>query len=311
MMSGETQTNFQPGDAVLVNHEGKPAGAKVEAVEKSGKVDARITDYGHPKHGAIMKFAPEDVQPMPEDYVPPEIPKAKPAASPMAAGPAGNPNAVPAKRVRNFEDLGADKNSISYWKADDGTWWLYLPGVGKANCMKHDAKEDADGKLTLTPSVLVTGGNAHRHGYLTHGVWNPCGDDQPPAPVPAEPEMPAAPSADDWKPQAFADLQTKIEFYAADIKNFVKAYYSQLESRIESLELQVESHGKELDEANARITALEQAANRSADEATERVMQTPGTPNRETLRIALQPSGADAAQEAPKKKDEGDAEQFS
>lgn len=282
----DTQT-FNTGDAVLVNYDGKPAGARVEGVEKSGKVDARITDYGHAKHGYIVKFAPEDVQPMPADYVPPEIPKPKTVSSPMAGGGRG-PNSVPAKRVA-YEELGDDPDSISYAKTDDGTWWVYLPGVGKGRCSNHAAEENADGTLTLSPSLKMDAGPyGYRHGYLTNGIWNPCADDRPPAPKPAEPpasQMPAADS-EDFK-AAVLDLHAKLPGYAEDVKNFVKAHFEPhfqaLKERLAAAELQVESHGKELGEANARIAKLE-----------------------------AQPSnGPIAVQEEPKKKDEGDAEQIS
>lgn len=256
----EENEKFTPaaGDAVLVNHEGKPAGARVEAVEQSGKVDARITDYGHPKHGMVVKFAPEDVAPLPADYVPPEPPKPKPSVSPMTNTGRGA-NSVKAQRVEDIAEAAKTPNKISYWKENDG-WWVWMPGVGAASVRKHGATENADGTLTLNPSLLMTGGKFHRHGYLQNGCWNPCGDDQvPDFQLDADAEDPGsvdddddetengkatstdppAPDSEEFK-EAVLDLHAKLPKYAEDVKNFVKVYVdektTELEKRIAVLE---------------------------------------------------------------------------
>lgn len=76
---------------------------------------------------------------------------------------------------------GFDWDVLSYWKV--GTiWMLYLPGGRiQGNLSNHTIVEHDDGTITVTPSILVEGGEnqVRRHGFLTEGVWHPCGDDRP------------------------------------------------------------------------------------------------------------------------------------
>lgn len=238
----EENEKFTPaaGDAVLVNHEGKPAGARVEAVEQSGKVDARITDYGHPKHGMVVKFAPEDVAPLPADYVPPEPPKPKPSVSPMA-NTGRRPDSVQGRRVESMREMLDSPDEITYCKTDHG-WLLSLPGIGPAGTRNHGLQEHDDGTITLSPSFLATNGDVRRHGYFQGGWWNPCNDDQPPAPKQeqeADESYPPAPDSEEFK-EAVLDLHAKLPKYAEDVKNFVKVYVdektAELEKRIAALE---------------------------------------------------------------------------
>jgi len=80
-----------------------------------------------------------------------------------------------AQRIGCMADL--DEHQVCYWKDDCG-WWLYLPRCGAAVLRQHAVVENADGSITVTPSIRMTGhsnGEARvRHGYLTRGVWNEC-----------------------------------------------------------------------------------------------------------------------------------------
>ena len=85
-----------------------------------------------------------------------------------------------AKRVSNYEER--DQSSLCYWKAADG-WVLYFPareGDDEFECSllaglrNHKVEEHEDGTISVTPSILTTGHNGQRHGYLTKGVWREC-----------------------------------------------------------------------------------------------------------------------------------------
>jgi len=47
------------------------------------------------------------------------------------------------------------------------------PSGGLANMSAHEIVENADGTLTIRPSILL-GGQLPWHGYLTDGVWIEC-----------------------------------------------------------------------------------------------------------------------------------------
>jgi hypothetical protein len=83
---------------------------------------------------------------------------------------------VIATRIENFGEL--TEGEMSYWKATDGNWYLYLPGCGIGNLGGHDVIEHQDGTITAHPSILVTGHESgtptQKHGYLTCGVWRDC-----------------------------------------------------------------------------------------------------------------------------------------
>lgn len=89
-----------------------------------------------------------------------------------------------AKRISGHSEL--DAKSICYWRAKDGldghagkdVWLLYLPGCGLGDLSNHTVTEHEDGKISVTPSILVTGHEDGKstqvHGYLTNGVWRDC-----------------------------------------------------------------------------------------------------------------------------------------
>jgi len=86
-----------------------------------------------------------------------------------------------AQRISSYADH--DEASICYWRAADGAWLLWLPGCGLGCLKNHTIEEHEDGTISVTPSILVTGGSSgvRRHGFLTLGLWHPCGDDGAPA----------------------------------------------------------------------------------------------------------------------------------
>lgn len=76
--------------------------------------------------------------------------------------------------------------------AHDGNWYFCTPNDLLANLEKHEVTEEADGTITVTPSILCTGGRGREwngtlengvarelelgrwHGYLTRGVAREC-----------------------------------------------------------------------------------------------------------------------------------------
>lgn len=86
-----------------------------------------------------------------------------------------------AHRISGFADLatpdaedGEMDPRICYWKDDQGTWLLYLPGCGLGSLKGHTVEEHEDGTITASPSVLMTAGKKTRHGFLRRGMWEEC-----------------------------------------------------------------------------------------------------------------------------------------
>ena len=80
-----------------------------------------------------------------------------------------------ARRVASYDDV--DENEYCYYKEAD-IWYLWIPGVGLGNLANHAVTENADGTITVTPSILVTsstkGVPTRAHGYLADGKWREC-----------------------------------------------------------------------------------------------------------------------------------------
>lgn len=57
-----------------------------------------------------------------------------------------------------------------YWKDQDGVWWIYPPGkdCGIGVLTDHAVTEEADGSITVTPSIEYPG---VWHGHLIRGEW--------------------------------------------------------------------------------------------------------------------------------------------
>jgi len=66
-----------------------------------------------------------------------------------------------------------------YFKDQDGKWWCCPPNVdpmGPITLQRHptvkwDVKENADGTITVSPSINVQG---HWHGFLVNGIFKEC-----------------------------------------------------------------------------------------------------------------------------------------
>lgn len=56
-------TNFEQGDEVLVMEEGREVSGRVESVQlkPAVKIDVRLNDPGHRRHGLIIAFNPDEV----------------------------------------------------------------------------------------------------------------------------------------------------------------------------------------------------------------------------------------------------------
>jgi hypothetical protein len=80
-----------------------------------------------------------------------------------------------AKRISGMGEL--DDTVMCYWHTSNG-WLLYIPGCGVGTLSAHSVVENADGTITVTPSILMHGHNdgqpTTRHGYLTNGEWREC-----------------------------------------------------------------------------------------------------------------------------------------
>lgn len=57
-----------------------------------------------------------------------------------------------------------------YWLGANGVWWICAPSNEIGHISQHKVTEHEDGTITVSPSILITGGRAW-HGMLEHGVW--------------------------------------------------------------------------------------------------------------------------------------------
>ncbi len=64
----------------------------------------------------------------------------------------------------------------SYGKDSQGTWMICFPDGRLGNLKLHTVTEHEDGTISVTPSILVTGGGSAIaiHGYLERGIWRNC-----------------------------------------------------------------------------------------------------------------------------------------
>lgn len=76
-------------------------------------------------------------------------------------------------------NYGVDAKPGEYWRTEGGTWMCCVP-IGEegmlGNLSRHDVVEHDDGTITVSPSILVTGGGdgLQWHGYLERGIWREC-----------------------------------------------------------------------------------------------------------------------------------------
>lgn len=78
------------------------------------------------------------------------------------------------KRVTNDENKLQDPGD--YWQGEDGSWYGVCPDGQYCWLKNHTVVENADGTISVTPSILCGGGELKPkwHGYLTNGVWKEC-----------------------------------------------------------------------------------------------------------------------------------------
>lgn len=57
----------------------------------------------------------------------------------------------------------------------EGGWYVCCPNGMIGNVSRHTVVEHEDGTITVSPSILVSGGPGMKdswHGYLRNGVWS-------------------------------------------------------------------------------------------------------------------------------------------
>lgn len=65
-----------------------------------------------------------------------------------------------------------------YGRDTDGVWYCWPPGTELMGSLReHEVVEHEDGTITVSPSILVKGGEKHEtwHGYLVRGEWTEAG----------------------------------------------------------------------------------------------------------------------------------------
>ena len=79
------------------------------------------------------------------------------------------------KRLADGTDWSSDLLPGAYWKHAVGHWVGLTPNNLTCNLEKHSVVEHEDGTITVSPSILVNGGNQYTwHGFLEKGVWRSC-----------------------------------------------------------------------------------------------------------------------------------------
>jgi hypothetical protein len=78
------------------------------------------------------------------------------------------------KRIKDYSEL--DLSKICYWKDEEtGRWMLYFPSCGVGNLANHKVVENADGTITVSPSILTEGHHKGErtqvHGYFENSKW--------------------------------------------------------------------------------------------------------------------------------------------
>lgn len=71
---------------------------------------------------------------------------------------------------RIFETPGA------YGTVNGKDWYATTPNGLAGNLGNHQVQEHEDGTITVSPSILVSGGGDGKsyHGFLERGVWREC-----------------------------------------------------------------------------------------------------------------------------------------
>lgn len=93
---------------------------------------------------------------------------------------------MPDMQARRLDDVKRGSLPPEYqrgdiWRMvdDDGAliaWYCVAPTelhCAPGSLMRHQVVEEADGTITVTPSILIHfGDGAEYHGFLTHGNWH-------------------------------------------------------------------------------------------------------------------------------------------
>lgn len=62
-----------------------------------------------------------------------------------------------------------------FYLREDGYWYGMTPNGLLCNLRKHFVETHNDDTISVTPSILVQGGENHKwHGYLKRGRWIEC-----------------------------------------------------------------------------------------------------------------------------------------
>lgn len=93
-------------------------------------------------------------------------------------------NTVPGKRIADGEWPGNpgeySKHLTEKQSGEKKVVWFCIPpkpGIGCGSLENHTVTEHADGTITVSPSILISGGRdglVRWHGYLEKGIWREC-----------------------------------------------------------------------------------------------------------------------------------------
>lgn len=66
-----------------------------------------------------------------------------------------------------------------YGIGSDGEWYACTPNGYMGNLGNHEVIDNADGTITVSPSILITAEYDEKkhelwHGFLKNGVWTSC-----------------------------------------------------------------------------------------------------------------------------------------
>lgn len=79
---------------------------------------------------------------------------------------------IKVNRVSSYGEL--DDTVPCCWHTER-CWVLYLPGCGIGELSNHTVLENADGSITVSPSIKMQGHHdgvpTEVHGHITNGVW--------------------------------------------------------------------------------------------------------------------------------------------
>lgn len=69
--------------------------------------------------------------------------------------------------------LSRSEDQICYFK-EQGIWYIHFPEGLLGNLSAHTVVENPDSTISVSPSILVNGHLATRHGYLENSIWRDC-----------------------------------------------------------------------------------------------------------------------------------------